>query len=87
MEARRPKASAPPQTRTFEPTKFYRVSPAASHPGDTIRTTTVDAGGRDAQGVRRRTTRRVTVYLPVNQEGALLFVAMVTPLRARLFTK
>src|SRR5262245_4752544 len=49
----------PPQTRTFEPTVFHRLFsgtiPPALHinPGDTVRTTTVDAGGRDAQGNRR----------------------------------
>jgi len=48
-----------PQTRTFEPSQFHRffsgTIPPALHinPGDTVRTTTVDAGGRDAQGVRR----------------------------------
>jgi len=48
-----------PQTRTFEPTVFHRLFsgtiPPALHinPGDTVRTTTVDAGGRDAKGVRR----------------------------------
>jgi acetamidase/formamidase len=51
--------NAPPQTRTFEPTVFHRkfsgTIPPALHinPGDTVRTTTVDAGGRDAKGVRR----------------------------------
>ena len=59
-EARRAKTDvAPPQTRTFEPTTFHRlfsggITPAMRiNPGDTIRTTTVDAGGRDAKGVRR----------------------------------
>ena len=48
-----------PQTRTFAPSEFHRyfsgTIPAALHinPGDTVRTTTVDAGGRDGQGVRR----------------------------------
>jgi acetamidase/formamidase len=43
----------------FEPTVFHRVfsgtiSPALHlNPGDTIKTWTVDAGGRDAKGVRR----------------------------------
>jgi acetamidase/formamidase len=51
--------TAAPQTRTFEPTQFHRyfsgTIPPALHinPGDTIRTTTVDAGGRDATGKRR----------------------------------
>ena len=54
-----PTASAPPQTRTFTPTEFHRyfsgtIAPALHiNPGDTVRTTTVDAGGRDAQGARR----------------------------------
>jgi amidase len=52
-------ASASPQTRTFEPTAFHRyfsgtIAPALHiSPGDTVRTTTVDAGGRDAKGARR----------------------------------
>src|SRR5882724_873358 len=51
--------TAAPQTRTFEPTQFHRffsgTIPPALHinPGDTVRTTTVDAGGRDASGKRR----------------------------------
>jgi len=59
--ARRPTApvSAAPQTRTFEPTQFHRffsgTIPPAMHinPGDTVRTWTVDAGGRDASNKRR----------------------------------
>lgn len=45
--------TAAPQTRTFEPTQFHRffsgAIPPALHinPGDTVRTTTVDAGGVD----------------------------------------
>ncbi|MBZ5623604.1 MAG: acetamidase/formamidase family protein [Acidobacteriia bacterium] len=52
-------AGAAPQTRTFEPTQFHRyfsgTIPPALHinPGDTVRTTTVDAGGGDAKGTRR----------------------------------
>jgi acetamidase/formamidase len=51
--------TAAPQTRTFEPTAFHRffsgtIAPALHiNPGDTVRTTTVDAGGRDASGKRR----------------------------------
>jgi acetamidase/formamidase len=59
-KARRAKiGAAPPKTHVFEPTTFHRVFsgaiPPALHinPGDTIRTTTVDAGGRDAKEVRR----------------------------------
>ena len=54
----RPTAAAP-QTRTFEATQFHRffsgTIPPALHinPGDTVRTTTVDAGGRDASNKRR----------------------------------
>ena len=54
-----PASSAPPQTRTFEPTEFHRyfsgaIAPALHiNPGDTVRTTTVDAGGADAKGARR----------------------------------
>jgi amidase len=58
--ARRVKVpSAQPQTRTFEPTVFHRlfsgeISPALHiNSGDTVRTWTVDAGGRDAKNVRR----------------------------------
>jgi len=56
---RLPDSNAPPQTRTFEPTTFHRyfsgtIAPALHiNPGDTVRTTTVDAGGRDAKGERR----------------------------------
>ena len=51
--------TAPPQTRTFEPKEFHRlfsgtIPPALRiNPGDTVRTITVDAGGRDAQANRR----------------------------------
>lgn len=59
-KARRDRAaSGAPKTHTFEPVAFHRVFSGAIapvlriNPGDTIRTTTVDAGGRDAKGVRR----------------------------------
>jgi amidase len=48
-----------PQTHNFEPTVFHRqfsgaIEPALHiHSGDTVKTTTVDAGGRDAKGVTR----------------------------------
>jgi acetamidase/formamidase len=51
--------AAAPRTHTFEPAKFHRlfsgeIAPVLHvNPGDTIKTTTVDAGGRDAKGVRR----------------------------------
>lgn len=51
--------NAPPKTLDFQPTKFQRAFSGAIepvmhiNPGDTIRTTTVDAGGRDSQGMRR----------------------------------
>jgi acetamidase/formamidase len=55
-----PEASKqPPQTRTFEAKEFHRyfsgtiAPPLHINPGDTVRTSTVDAGGRDSQGVRR----------------------------------
>jgi amidase len=54
-----PPSTAAPQTHTFEPTQFHRyfsgTIPPVLHinPGDTVRTSTVDAGGRDAQGKRR----------------------------------
>jgi amidase len=55
----RAKEPVPPQTRTFEPAAFHRffsgTIPPALHinPGDTVRTTTVDAGGRDAKNTQR----------------------------------
>jgi len=51
--------SDPPQKHDFTPTVFYRqYSPSNApvltvNPGDTIHTTTVDAGGVDEQGVHR----------------------------------
>lgn len=51
--------SGPPRRHEFTPTKFYRqfsaLTPPVLHiaPGDTVHTTTVDAGGRDEHGVRR----------------------------------
>jgi amidase len=48
-----------PQRHEFTPTKFYRQFSALNEPvlrvapGDTIHTTTVDAGGTDEKGVRR----------------------------------
>ncbi len=52
-------ANTSPQTHRFEPTKFHRLFsgtiPAELRlsPGDTVITTTVDAGGVDSKGVRR----------------------------------
>ena len=52
-------STAPPQTHVFEPTQFHRAFSGAIapvlhiHPGDSIKTTTVDAGGTDSKGVRR----------------------------------
>jgi amidase len=49
----------PPQRHEFTPTIFYRQFSAANKPvltvspGDTIHTTTVDAGGKDEKGVTR----------------------------------
>jgi acetamidase/formamidase len=48
-----------PKTHVFEPSAFHRVFSGAIvpvlhiNPGDTIKTTTVDAGGRDSKGERR----------------------------------
>jgi len=56
---RAPAITASPKTHTFEPTKFHRqfsgnIAPALHiNPGDTVKTTTVDAGGRDAKSVAR----------------------------------
>ncbi len=49
----------PPQRHEFKPTIFYREFSASPPPvlriwpGDTVHTTTVDAGGADEQGIRR----------------------------------
>lgn len=58
-KARRLKTNeGPPRTHTFEPVKFHRVFSGTVQPvlriqpGDTVRTWAVDAGGRDAKGVR-----------------------------------
>ena len=54
-----PPRPASPKTHDFEPTEFHlyfssKVNPALRiHPGDTVRTWSVDAGGRDKQGTRR----------------------------------
>jgi amidase len=51
--------SGPPQRHEFTPSVYYRQFSASNKPvltvapGDTIHTTTVDAGGNDAQGVKR----------------------------------
>jgi len=53
------RSTAPPQRHEFVPTVFYRQYSAANppvlhvNPGDTIHTTTVDAGGQDEKGVTR----------------------------------
>lgn len=54
-----PPPSGPPQTHDFVPSQFHRYFsgniPPALHikSGDTVKTTTVDAGGRDSTGTRR----------------------------------
>jgi amidase len=54
-----PRRSGPPQRHDFVPTKFYRQFSALNEPvlrispGDTVHTTTVDAGGTDEKGVKR----------------------------------
>jgi amidase len=51
--------AGPPQRHEFTPTTFYRQFSAANKPvltispGDTVHTTTVDAGGKDAKGITR----------------------------------
>jgi len=51
--------SGPPQRHEFTPTIFYREFSASPQPvlhiwpGDTVHTTTVDAGGADERGIRR----------------------------------
>lgn len=51
-----PAVNGPARTHTFVPTEFHRVFSGAIkpvlriQPGDTVRTWTVDAGGRDAHG-------------------------------------
>jgi acetamidase/formamidase len=51
--------SGPPQRHEFTPTTFYREFSASTQPvlhiwpGDTVHTTTVDAGGSDEHGIRR----------------------------------
>jgi len=56
---RMPPRPASPSTHVFEPTEFHlyfssKVAPALRiHPGDTVHTWSVDAGGRDQQGVQR----------------------------------
>ncbi|MGB2589901.1 MAG: acetamidase/formamidase family protein [Candidatus Acidiferrum sp.] len=55
----RERAAHSPQRHEFTPTKFYRQFSALNEPvlrvspGDTIHTTTVDAGGTDEHGVKR----------------------------------
>jgi acetamidase/formamidase len=54
-----PKRSGPPQRHEFVPTTFHRQFSASNPPvlrvwpGDTVHTTTVDAGGTDEKGVTR----------------------------------
>jgi amidase len=56
---RAPASPAAPKTHVFEPTKFHRqfsgAIPPALHinPGDTVKTWTVDAGGRDSSAKAR----------------------------------
>ena len=56
---RMPPRPPAPKTYDFEPSEFHlyfsaKVAPALRiHPGDTVRTWSVDAGGRDKQGNRR----------------------------------
>ena len=56
---RMPPRPSAPKTHDFEPSQFHlyfsaKVAPVLRiHPGDTVRTWSVDAGGRDKQGNRR----------------------------------
>ena len=56
---RAPEIASAPQTHVFQPKTFHRqfsgaIAPVLHiNPGDTVRTTTLDAGGRDAAGVAR----------------------------------
>jgi acetamidase/formamidase len=55
----KPLVRTTPQTHEFQPTTYYRqfspfYKPALTiNPGDTIHTTTVDAGGNDGQNIKR----------------------------------
>jgi acetamidase/formamidase len=55
----KPAVRTTPQTHDFKPTTYYRQfspfykSVLAVNPGDSIHTTTVDAGGSDAQNIKR----------------------------------
>jgi acetamidase/formamidase len=61
MTATRPpqRRTSPPQRHEFTPTVFYRQFSASNKPvlqiapGDTVHTTTVDAGGTDEHGIKR----------------------------------
>jgi amidase len=69
--------SGPPQRHEFTPTAFYRQFSAANKPvmtiwpGDTVHTTTVDAGGTDEKGVTR--------VLGGNPETGPFFVETAAP--------
>lgn len=72
-----PRRSGPPQRHEFTPAKFYRqFSPMYEPvltvwPGDTIHTTTVDAGGTDEKGVTR--------VLGGNPETGPFYIETATP--------
>jgi amidase len=61
LTATRPpeRRTGPPQRHEFKPTAFYRQFSASNNPvlqvspGDTVHTTTVDAGGNDERGIKR----------------------------------
>jgi acetamidase/formamidase len=75
-----------PRDHQFEPTTFHRVFSGAIspvlhiYPGDTVRTWTVDAGGSDAQGVRRSLGGNPQTG-PFYVEGALPGDTLVVKLR------
>jgi amidase len=69
--------AGPPQRHEFTPTTFYRQFSSANKPvltiwpGDTVHTTTVDAGGTDEKGVRR--------VLGGNPETGPFYIETATP--------
>ena len=74
---REPAMDRPPRTHTFEPTTFPRVfagniAPVLHvHPGDRVKTTTLDAGGWDCKGIRQ--------YIGGNPQTGPFFVEGALP--------
>src|SRR5438309_1569267 len=84
-----PRRAGVAKRHEFVPTTFSRQFSALNKPvltiipGDSVHTTTVDAGGKDEKGVTRvlggnmdfnEIVEDATVYLPVSVPGALLYV-------------